>query len=93
MANVNPELNQKRRVRFTFLIVSIKNDPDLVLRFRHLLQTALQGEENVGTGTLAKQARSWAKRGNVFMYFIAGAKICNPAAALSLIREVGTVQR
>lgn len=42
---------------------------------------------------LAKQARSWAKSGNVFMYFIAGAKIRNPVAARSLIREVGTVHR
>ena len=38
---------------------------------------------------IAEQARSWAKRGNVFIYFIAGAKVRNPAAAMSLIREVG----
>lgn len=41
---------------------------------------------------IAEQARSWAKRGNVFVYFIAGAKVRNPAAAQSLIREIGTVQ-
>ncbi len=37
----------------------------------------------------AKQAKAWAKRGDVFAYFIAGAKVRNPAAAQAMIREVG----
>ena len=31
----------------------------------------------------ARQARAWAANGNVFIYFIAGAKVRNPAAAQS----------
>lgn len=37
---------------------------------------------------IAKQVRSWSKRGDVFAYFIAGAKIRNPAAAQSLLRKL-----
>jgi uncharacterized protein YecE (DUF72 family) len=33
----------------------------------------------------ADQARAWAKRGDVFAYFISGAKVRNPAAAQALI--------
>ena len=37
---------------------------------------------------IATQVRSWSKRGDVFAYFIASAKIRNPAAAQSLLREL-----
>jgi uncharacterized protein YecE (DUF72 family) len=37
----------------------------------------------------AKQARTWAKRGDVFAYFISGAKVRNPAAAQALIKKLG----
>ena len=37
----------------------------------------------------ARRARAWAKRGDVFAYFISGAKIRNPAAAQALIRKLG----
>ena len=37
----------------------------------------------------ADQARLWAKHGDVFAYFISGAKIRNPAAAQALILELG----
>ena len=36
----------------------------------------------------AKKARAWAKRGDVFAYFIAGAKVRNPAAAQALIKRL-----
>jgi len=36
-----------------------------------------------------RQLRAWAKRGEVFAYFISGAKIRNPAAAQALIRKLG----
>lgn len=36
-----------------------------------------------------KQTKAWAKRGDVFAYFIAGAKVRNPAAAQALIRKLG----
>jgi uncharacterized protein YecE (DUF72 family) len=36
----------------------------------------------------AKQAKAWAKRGDVFLYFISGAKVRNPAAAKALIERI-----
>jgi uncharacterized protein YecE (DUF72 family) len=38
---------------------------------------------------LAKRTKSWTTRGDVFAYFIAGAKVRNPAAAQALIAELG----
>ena len=38
---------------------------------------------------IAKQTKAWAKRGDVFAYFIAGAKVRNPAAAQALIAKLG----
>jgi len=35
------------------------------------------------------QTREWAKTGDVFTYFIAGAKVRNPAAAQALIAKLG----
>lgn len=37
---------------------------------------------------VAKQARGWAERGDVFAYFISGAKVRNPAAAQALIAKL-----
>lgn len=38
---------------------------------------------------VAKQTKTWAKRGDVFAYFISGAKVRNPAAAQALIEKLG----
>ncbi|WP_298743575.1 DUF72 domain-containing protein [uncultured Brevundimonas sp.] len=38
---------------------------------------------------IAARAREWAGRGDVFAYFIAGAKVRNPAAAQALIARLG----
>jgi len=37
---------------------------------------------------VADQAKAWAKRGEVFAYFISGAKVRNPAAAQALIAQL-----
>ena len=37
---------------------------------------------------VATQARRWAERGDVFAYFISGAKVRNPAAAQALIEKL-----
>jgi hypothetical protein len=37
----------------------------------------------------AERLKSWAERGDVFAYVIAGAKERNPAAAMALIERVG----
>jgi len=41
----------------------------------------------------AKQAKAWAKRGDVFAYVISGAKVRNPAAAQALIERTGGKKR
>ena len=38
---------------------------------------------------IVRQTREWAKKGDVFAYFIAGAKVRNPAAAQALIAKLG----
>ena len=38
---------------------------------------------------IAAQTTGWSKRGDVFAYFIAGAKVRNPAAAKALIAKLG----
>jgi len=38
--------------------------------------------------TVAAQTRAWAERGDVFAYFISGAKVRNPAAAQALIAKL-----
>jgi uncharacterized protein YecE (DUF72 family) len=37
----------------------------------------------------AKQAKTWARKGDVFTYFISGAKVRNPAAAMAFMERVG----
>jgi len=38
---------------------------------------------------IVRQTQNWARRGDVFVYFIAGAKVRNPAAAQALIAKLG----
>jgi uncharacterized protein YecE (DUF72 family) len=56
----------------------------------------MRAEEKMKTGykpadldRWAKTAKGWGKRGDVFAYFISGAKERNPAAAQALIERVG----
>jgi uncharacterized protein YecE (DUF72 family) len=49
------------------------------------MATGVTDEELAG---FARQARFWAKRGDVFLYFISGAKVRNPAAAQALIKKL-----
>jgi len=53
---------------------------------RNDLDSGIAGPELAG---VARRIRAWAKRGDVFAYFIAGAKVRNPAAAQALIRTLG----
>ncbi len=52
---------------------------------REDLQTGVTDSELDG---FARQARGWAERGDVFAYFISGAKVRNPAAAVALIERL-----
>jgi uncharacterized protein YecE (DUF72 family) len=48
-------------------------------------------EDGVTEGELtefARRTKAWAERGDVFAYFISGAKVRNPAAARALIRKL-----
>lgn len=38
-----------------------------------------------------KRAQEWAGRGDVFTYFISGAKVRNPAAAMAMIERLGAI--
>ena len=53
---------------------------------REALETGVTAPELDG---FARQLRGWAKRGDVFGYFISGAKLRNPAAAQALIKKLG----
>jgi uncharacterized protein YecE (DUF72 family) len=55
----------------------------------------MASQEDIETGVtdkeldgFAKQTKAWAKRGDVFAYFISGAKVRNPAAAQALIKKL-----
>ena len=55
----------------------------------------MKSQEKVKTGykpadldKWARKAKAWAKRGDVFVYFISGAKVRNPAAAQALIERL-----
>lgn len=48
--------------------------------------TGMTGDE---LDAVAKQALCWSRRGDIFAYFISGAKVRNPAAAQALIEKLG----
>ena len=54
-----------------------------------LWREAYPAAERAAFRELAARARAWAGRGDVFAYFIGGAKEMNPAAAMALQEEVG----
>jgi uncharacterized protein YecE (DUF72 family) len=67
------------------------DEPTADFTYARLMRT----EEDVPTGYTpaalrgwAKRAQGWAKRGDVFVYFISGAKVRAPAAAQALIETL-----
>ena len=71
-----PEIDQ-RTADFTYARFMTSKDD---------LKAGVPQQELAG---FAKQVRAWAKHGDVFTYFISGAKLRNPAAAQALIRKLG----
>jgi uncharacterized protein YecE (DUF72 family) len=68
------------------------DQPTADFTYARLMASREDVEAGVTDGELAgfaKQARVWAKRGDVFAYFISGAKVRNPAAAQALIKRLG----
>ena len=67
------------------------DEPTADFTYARLMRTRQDIATGYGDGDLdgwAKRARSWAKRGDVFVYFISGAKVRAPAAAEALIARV-----
>ena len=67
------------------------DEPTADFTYARLMRT----QENEKTGypaadldRWAKRAKDWAKRGDAFVYFISGAKVRAPAAAMGLIERV-----
>lgn len=58
-------------------------------RFMATSEDEVQGVTAPELDRMAKRVKHWAKRGGVFAYFIAGAKVRNPAAAQALIGKLG----
>ena len=68
------------------------DEPTADFTYARLMSTREDLEGGVTDEELArltKTARAWAKRGDVFAYFISGAKLRNPAAAMALQEVVG----
>ncbi len=58
-------------------------------RFMATTEKTAQGVSHKELTALAKQTNDWAKRGDVFAFFISGAKVRNPAAAQALVTALG----
>jgi uncharacterized protein YecE (DUF72 family) len=54
-------------------------------RLQRAVESCPTGYDDAGLDRWAAAARGWAGRGDAYVYFIAGAKIRNPAAAMALI--------
>jgi uncharacterized protein YecE (DUF72 family) len=68
------------------------DQPTADFTYARLMATQEKLKTGVGEAELdgfARQLKKWARRGDVFAYFISGAKIRNPAAAQALIKTLG----
>jgi uncharacterized protein YecE (DUF72 family) len=67
------------------------DEPTADFTYARLMRTTEEietGYSSQALGKWAKQAESWAKGGDVFVYFISGAKVRAPAAAQALINKL-----
>jgi len=67
------------------------DQPTADFTYARLMATQEKQETGVSDKELdgyAKQLKKWAKRGDVFAYFISGAKVRNPAAAQALTNKL-----
>lgn len=68
------------------------DEPTADFTYARLMRTKEEiatGYAPAALGRWAKRAKDWARRGDVFLYFISGAKLRAPAAAQALIARVG----
>ncbi len=67
------------------------DEPTADFTYARLMSSREDLDQGVSEAELkgyVRQARAWAKRGDVFAYFIAGAKVRNPAAARAMIAKL-----
>jgi len=67
------------------------DEPTADFTYARLMRTKPEIEAGYASADIegwAKRAKAWAKRGDVFIYFISGAKVRAPAAAQALIERL-----
>lgn len=57
-------------------------------RLQRAAETCATGHDDPALDGWAEAARGWAAKGDAFVFFIAGAKVRNPAAAMALIERL-----
>lgn len=68
------------------------DEPTADFTYARLMRTQEEietGYSATDLGRWAKRVEAWAERGDVFVYFISGAKVRAPAAAQALIKRIG----
>src|SRR5262249_47705830 len=68
------------------------DEPTADFTYARLMSSREDLETGVDKKELAhwvEKAETWARRGDVYIYFISGAKVRNPAAAKALIKKLG----
>jgi len=68
------------------------DEPTADFTYARLMQSREEEDTGYSEKELAgwaKQTKTWAKRGDVYAYFISGAKVKNPAAAMAFMQKVG----
>ena len=89
------ELARRYRVAIVFAddeVFPAIDEPTADFTYARLMRTkesVKTGYTGPALGRWAERARVWAKRGDVFVYFISGAKRRAPAAAQALIERLG----
>jgi uncharacterized protein YecE (DUF72 family) len=58
-------------------------------RLQRAAEDCPTGYDDTALSHWAAKASNWAKQGDVFTFFISGAKIRNPAAAQAMIARIG----
>jgi uncharacterized protein YecE (DUF72 family) len=72
----------------TYPRISARTAPFTYARIMRTQERLKQGIPNAALGALANEARTWARRGDAFVFFISAAKVRNPAAAQAFLRRV-----
>lgn len=72
----------------TYPQIAAKTAPFTYARIMTSKERLKQGLPNAALDTLARQARTWTRAGDAFVFFISAAKVRNPAAAQAFLRRV-----